>query len=153
MSSLRRNAVLTRLLSTGAGQASDAGIAALRVSLGLLVATLHGWHKIGQGWQHLTTGTEWPLLHDTAQLGFPMAAVFAALAASSQFFGGWLLALGAGTRVAAVLVASTMWMATLFNLRTGGPDVQLAALFALVTSAFVLAGGGRWSIDRYLEGA
>lgn len=79
-----------------------------------------------------------------------MPIVFATLAALGQLIGGWLLALGAGTRLAALVVAATMWTAMVFNLQTGGPDAQLAALYALATSAFVLAGGERWSIDRYL---
>jgi putative oxidoreductase len=93
------------------------------------------------------------LLHDTVQLGFPLPVLFTILAALSQFVGGWLLVIGAYTRVAALMVASTMFTATVFNIQTGGPDVQLAGLYALVSVAFVLVGGGRWSIDRYLEGA
>lgn len=142
--------LLQRVLSTDPTvQVSEAGIAVLRIVTGLLVATLHGWHKVVQGWQYLTAGSDWPLLHDTIQLGFPLPGVFAALAALSQFFGGWFVAIGAWTRVAALLVASTMFTALLFNLQTGGPDAQLAGLYALVTGAFVLAGGGRWSIDTH----
>ena len=90
------------------------------------------------------------MLHDTVQLGFPLPVVFAALAALSQFVGGWLLAIGACTRIAAFLVASTMVTALVFNLQSGGPDAQLAGLYALVTGTFVLTGGGRWSVDRRL---
>jgi hypothetical protein len=39
--------------------------------------------------------------------------------------------------------------ALVFNLRTGGPDAQLAGPYGLVTGAFVLAGGECWSIDRH----
>ena len=129
-------------------QVSEATVAVLRIAIGLLVASLHGWHKVVDGWQHLTAGSDWPLLHDTLQLGFPLPGAFATLAALSQFFGGWLLAIGALTRIAALLVASTMFTAVVFNLQTGGADTQLAGLYGLVTAAFVLAGGGRWSIDR-----
>jgi putative oxidoreductase len=127
---------------------SQAGLVGLRIIAGLLVATLHGWHKVVQGWQYLAAGTDWPLLHDTVQLGFPSPIMFATLAALSQFVGGWLMALGAWTRVAAFLVASTMFTAMMFNLRTGGPDAQLAGLYCLVSGAFVLIGSGRWSVDR-----
>jgi len=146
--------VVWQLLSTDAyDPLSQVGLAALRITAGVLVATFHGWHKVVQGWQYLTAGSDWPLLHDTVHLGFPLPVLFTVLAALSQFVGGWLLVFGACTRVAAFLVASTMLTATMFNLQTGGPDVQLAGLYALVTGAFVLIGGGRWSIDRYLATA
>jgi putative oxidoreductase len=145
---------LRRLLSTDTEAVlPQVGLAALRIIVGILVATFHGWHKVVQGWQYLTAGSDWPLLHDTVQLGFPLPVLFTVLAALSQLVGGWLLVFGACTRVAAFLVASTMLTATVFNLQTSGPDVQLAGLYALVTGAFVLIGGGRWSIDRYLETA
>jgi len=145
---------LRRLVSTDTeAMFPQVGLAALRIIVGILVATFHGWHKVVQGWQYLTAGSDWPLLHDTVQLGFPLPVLFTVLAALSQLVGGWLLVFGAGTRVAAFLVASTMLTATVFNLQTGGPDVQLAGLYGLVTGAFVLIGGGRWSIDRYLENA
>jgi putative oxidoreductase len=75
----------------------------------------------------------------------------AGLAATSQFAGGVLLLIGAFTRVAAFFVASTMLTALVFNLRTGGPDAQLAGLYALVAAAFILTGGGRWSVDHALS--
>ena len=144
--------VVRRLLCTDTEDPlSQVGLAGLRIIVGVLVATFHGWHKIVQGWQYLTAGSDWPLLHDTVRLGFPLPVLFTVLAALSQLVGGWLLVFGAYTRVAAFMVASTMFTATVFNLQTGGPDVQLAGLYALVTGAFVLIGAGRWSIDRYLE--
>jgi len=149
-----RGSVVWRLLSTDTDDPlSQGGLAGLRIIAGLLVATLHGWHKVMQGWHYLTAGSDWPLLHDTVRLGFPLPVLFTVLAALSQLVGGWLLVFGACTRVAAFLVASTMLTATVFNLQTGGPDVQLAGLYALVTGAFVFIGGGRWSIDRYLDTA
>ena len=143
-----------RLVSTDTeAMFPQVGLAGLRIIVGILVAVFHGWHKVVQGWQYLTAGSDWPLLHDTAQLGFPLPVLFTILAALSQFLGGSLLVVGAYTRVAALMVASTMFTATVFNVQTAGPDVQLAGLYALVSLAFVLIGGGRWSIDRYLEGA
>jgi putative oxidoreductase len=145
------SSVVRRLLSTeSAAPSFQIGLAALRIITGLLVATLHGWHKVVEGWYYATTGADWPLMHDTVALGFPLPAVSAAVAAISQFAGGWLLAIGAFTRVAAALIAATMVTALAFNLQVGGPDAQLAGLYALVTGAFTLIGGGAWSVDRSL---
>jgi putative oxidoreductase len=127
---------------------ADRGVTAVRVVFGLLVATLHGWHKLVDGWRYFTNGADWPLLHDTVQLGLPYPLLFAMAATLSQFAGGWLLVAGAATRIAAFMVAVTMTTAVWFNLSTNGPDVQLAGLYALVAAAFVAIGGGRWSLDR-----
>lgn len=126
----------------------EIGIALLRVSIGLTVAYLHGWHKVSDGWHYFADGGDWPLLHDTMQLGAPLPVVFTVVAAASQFAGAGLLAAGAATRLSAFMVSATMLGAVAFNVTTGGPDVQLAALYALVTGAFVVIGGGGWSVDR-----
>jgi uncharacterized membrane protein YphA (DoxX/SURF4 family) len=129
---------------------TEIGVVALRVSIGLAVAYLHGWHKVIDGWHYFVDGADWPLLHDTVQLGAPLPVVLTVIAAASQFAGAGLLACGAATRLSAFMVSATMLGAVAFNVKTGGPDVQLAALYALVTGAFVVIGGGRWSVDRML---
>ena len=48
------------------------------------------------------------------------------------------------------LLDTPMVTALLFNLQTGGGDVELAGRYALLTGGFVLAGGGRWSVDAYV---
>ena len=125
--------IVGRLLSTDNSEpVAESGIALLRIATGIVVAALHGWHKVVDGLHYATTGTHWPLLDDTVAMGFPLPIVFTGLAAIGQFVGGCLLAIGAYTRIAAVLVASTLLTALVFNLRTGGPDAQLAGLYALV---------------------
>jgi putative oxidoreductase len=118
-----------------------------------MVAVLHGWHKVAGGLQYAQLGSHWPLLDDTVAMGFPAPVLFTAVAAAIQLLGGLMLALGLCTRIVALLVASTLATALVFNLQTGGPDAQLAGLYALVTGAFVLIGGGRWSLDRRVSGA
>lgn len=150
-SDAQRPSLVQRVLSVDTENTlSQAGLAGLRIAAGVLVAILHGQHKVVEGWQYATAGTDWPLMHDTIALGFPLPALSATVAALSQFAGGWLLAVGAFTRVAAFLIAATMVTAIAFNLRMGGPDAQLAGLYALVCGAFVLIGGGWWSVDHVL---
>lgn len=146
--------LLQRMLSTDLNtRPVEAAVTLLRVLTGLLIAGLHGWHKVVQGWAYLTDGSDWPLLHDTIRLGFPMPIASSIAAAMIQLFGGSLLATGLFTRPAAFLVATTLCTATVFNLQTGGPDAQLASLYALVTAAFAIIGGGRWSLDRRWMGS
>jgi putative oxidoreductase len=110
----------------------------LKVSVGLMIAGLHGLHKVVDGFQYLTAGRDWPLLRDTVQLGFPLPVVFASAAAVIQLAGGLLIAAGAFTRPAALLVLITMLTAVVFNVQTGGPDAQLASLYALAMSTVAL---------------
>ena len=141
--------IVRRLLSTDVSDPmAETGIATLRVATGVTIATLHGWHKVAGGWDYFTTGAPWPLLKDTIVMGFPFPVLFTAIAAGIQLIGGCLLAIGALTRLAAFFLASTVVTALIFNLVTGGPDAQLAGLYVLITGAFVLIGGGRWSVDR-----
>jgi putative oxidoreductase len=133
-----------------ASPAAAAGITLLRLLTGAVVLVVHGWHKVVDGLAYLTAGADWPLLHDTTALGFPAPAVFASLAALTQFAGGGLLAVGAFTRPTALAISGTMAVAVLFNLQQAGPDVQLAALYTLVATSFVLIGGGPWSVDAWL---
>src|SRR4051794_6434389 len=114
---------------------AEAGIALLRIATGAIIAVLHGWHKVAGGWQYARLGSHWPLLDDTVAMGFPLPIVFTAVAAAIQLAGGVMLALGLCTRVAALLVASTLLTALVFNLQTGGPDAQLAGLYTLVTGS------------------
>ena len=111
----------------------------LRVTAGLIIAFLHGWHKVVGGYQYLSTGQDWPLLRDTVALGFPLPVVFAVIAALVQFVGGLLIAAGIATRPAAALVAFTMVTAFIFNVQTGDPDTQLAGLYALIAIALAIA--------------
>ena len=136
---------MAAVLDNGGAEVADTGVVALRTAIGLLIATLHGWHKVVDGWRYATTGADWPLLNDTIEMGFPAPIVFATAAALSQFIGGCLLAAGLLTRVAAALVSATLLVAVAFNIQTSGPDAQLAAVYALVSGSFVLIGGGRFS--------
>ena len=119
---------------------SQLALVILRVSTGLMITGLHGAHKIVDAYRYFSLGREWPLLQDTIQLGFPFPVVFASAAAIVQFVGGLLIAGGALVRPTAWLVAVTMVSATVFNLRFGGSDAQLAGLYALVSATIAMVG-------------
>src|SRR5688572_30631406 len=112
-----RDTVAGYVFADGTHPFAEGGVAALRVTTGVLVVALHGWHKVIQGWHYAQSGQDWPLLHETVRLGAPAPVLFAAAAAFSELVAAALLAAGALTRPAALLVAATMGTAVLFNLR------------------------------------
>jgi putative oxidoreductase len=141
----------------------DAALLLLRLS-GLGLAWAHGIPKL----LALAAG-ERRFIEGVANLGFPAPAAFAWAAALSETVGGILVALGLFTRVSAGFAAVTLFVAAfvrhhahghlLSNLRVrpasedtlkawGNPE--LALLYVAVMLALVLAGGGRFSLDRLL---
>jgi uncharacterized membrane protein YphA (DoxX/SURF4 family) len=79
------------------------------------------------------------------QVGVPSPAVMAPLVAAVEFFGGLALLLGAGTRVASLLLVVVMVVAVLsvtINVGfAGGYDVNLALLGGLL--CLLLSGPGK----------
>jgi putative oxidoreductase len=87
------------------------------------------------------------------ELHFPMPLLMAFLAKGAEFAGGIFLIPGLFTRVAASLIAFTMFVATItanlgenFNI-DGGFTISYC-LFALI---FLLWGGGKYSVDYLLS--
>ena len=88
-----------------------------------------------------------------SKLGLP--ASLALVAGLVEFFGGLALALGLGTRVVALLVAGLMFVAAIkvhlgagFFWTAGGYEYPL--MWGLVALAFVVRGGGRYSLDALI---
>ncbi|MCG3205690.1 MAG: hypothetical protein KCHDKBKB_02412 [Elusimicrobia bacterium] len=116
------------------------GLLCLRIFLGLGMA-YHGYGKVFGG--HITLLTE-----GLAGMGFPLPVVFAWLAALAEFGGGLCIALGIGTRIAALFVFVTMAVA-FFVAHAKDPFQvkELAYLYGAGALSLILTGGGRFSID------
>ena len=129
--------------------ARDALLLVARVLLGVVLIA-HGAQKF---FSYGIAGTA----ASFAQMGVPLPAVSATFAAVVELVGGAALILGAGTVVAALLVALNMLGAFLFVHAGNGVFVD-AGGFELVAAigagAVVLAavGAGRFSVDHVLAG-
>jgi putative oxidoreductase len=118
----------------------------LRVSAGLMIFYIHGWHKLKDGIAHLLNGTPWKLAEEVAEMHFPAPVASAFAATSVQFICSLFLVAGLLTRVNAALLAGALCVAILQNV-LARRDPQLAILYVLIMVALVFLGGGRFSVD------
>lgn len=122
---------------------ADLALAGLRIFVGLSLMLVHGTGKIP-----VSDG----FIEHIESLGFPMPAVFAWAAAFSEYLGALLLALGLFTRPAALMVASTMFVAAFVN---HGDDpfavAEKAYLYLAIALVFGVLGSGRFGIDSMIR--
>jgi putative oxidoreductase len=141
---------------------SDAALLILRLS-GLGLALAHGWPKM----ERFLSGQAAPFVEGVSALGFPYPTVFAWAAAVAELVGGFLIAFGLLTRVAAGFAAFTMFVAAFLRHKLlqqtlaffgvnpvseevleGWGSPERAAVYLLIFLALMLTGGGRFSLDR-----
>lgn len=124
-------------------QSADAGLLVLRVTLGLSMLLLHGWDKL------MKFGEKAPGF--MSLFGVVPPTVGFGLAVFAEVFCSALLVLGFLTRFAALNLAITMSVA--FFVAHGavlkGPGSgELALVYLAGFVTLLLAGGGRYSLDR-----
>jgi putative oxidoreductase len=129
----------------------ELGLLIIRLVVGGLLAA-HGAQKLF-GWfgGHGLQGTGGFF----EQLNMRPGRHMAMAAGSAELFGGALLAVGLVTPLAAVLIASTMLVASLTAHGGKGPFAtnggwELPAINAAVAIGLAFNGAGRWSIDHAL---
>jgi putative oxidoreductase len=127
----------------------ELGLFIIHVTVGLLVAA-HGAQKLfgafdGPGIEGMGGALE--------SMGMRPGRHLALAAGGSEFFGGLLLALGLATPVAAVLIASTMLVASRTAhagkgafAQNGGWELPLTN--AIVAIGLAFNGAGQWSLDN-----
>ena len=121
----------------------DRGLLLIRIAVGL-VFVMHGGQKLFVFGHAGVTGF-------MASLGLPFPAVNAALIMAVELGGGLALLAGAATRVAAVLIAGAMAVATVTAHLANGfflPNgYEFALTLGLVSLAVAMTGAGRYSVD------
>jgi putative oxidoreductase len=119
----------------------DFGILILRVFAGLSLAVAHGLAKLPPSPQFMTA---------VESLGFPPQAAW--LSTFAETAGGFALAAGLGTRLAAFVIAVNLSVAG-FLQHANDPYLRKELAFILLATAlmFVFVGAGRFSLDRLIK--
>lgn len=117
---------------------------ALRVVLGVIMMA-HGYGKVFGGMERFA--------QNVSNLGFPTFMAY--VAAYSEFFGGLLVILGLGTRIAALFIIGVMTVA-IFKVHwaqglTGQGGFEFPLALGTIAFALVFLGPGPISIDRFLS--
>lgn len=127
----------------------DWGLLVLRVGVGSIFMA-HGWPKLAGG------ASTWEKLgHATKFVGITFAPTFFGfMAATTEFFGGLLVALGLFFRPALALLFMTMAVALSMHLGKGDGYTQWSnsATSAVIFLAMLLTGPGRFRVDAWLRG-
>jgi putative oxidoreductase len=120
--------------------AMSLGLLVLRVGLGALMVAGHGWGKL-VGFTEMAQKFPDPL-GVTPPVSLALA-VFGEVVCSA------LVVLGVYTRLAAIPPLATMAVAAIL-VHAGDPwaDKEMAVLYGLGFLALVIAGGGRFALDR-----
>ena len=130
----------------------DAAMLIFRVTIGFCFV-VHGLGKLGiVGPGNLAGFTSW-----LESMGVPFAAVQARMAMATELVGGLLIAVGLGTRIAALFCLGTMLVATLIGHKGGGylitnnpPGNEYALNLTILMLVLILLGPGIYSLDYLL---
>lgn len=87
-------------------------------------------------------------------LGIPMPVISAYMAGATEFFGGFILLIGTGARLAAIPMVFTMLVASFvahsgFDIQKGGMEYSLT--LAVFLAAIAIGGPGEWTIAKGYE--
>lgn len=139
------NSFLWYILIPGNGELIELVVAGLRIAIGIIMMC-HGIEKFYGGietWRWLGRAME--------NFGiYRLPAFWGFLAACAEFFGGFFLMLGLGTRIATLFLLAVMAVAYTMHRKNGDPFQVYSHTLTLIVIflSFLVMGGGQWSGDH-----
>ena len=129
---------------------NDIAATALRLGSAAMLLYFHGWKKLLGCFNYIIKAEPWPCIDTVANLGFPIPGFFAVMGALAESAGALMLLLGLYTRWVAPVIAFMMLVAVYRHV-TSDMRFEMAVLYFLVALLFAFAGGGKWSVDAWLQ--
>jgi putative oxidoreductase len=126
------------------------GLLILRLGAGLSLGMLFGAEKVRDALLYWTTG-HWSFIDFNRRMGVPAPVLTAYLETLNESLGAFLISIGLVTRYAAVCVAAGFVAAVYYSRRAGEGAWLIAALYAVMFGTLAFTGGGRWSVDGWLQ--
>lgn len=131
------------MFETPRRSARDLGLFFLRAMVGIMMLLGHGWPKLANFSGKMANFPDPLGISSTVSL---------TLAVGAEFFCSILLILGLATRLAAIPLSITMFVAAfVVHAGDGWSHMEPALLYMVVFLAILFAGPGGWSIDAWLD--
>lgn len=124
------------------------GLLLLRFATGSLMCYLHGWSKLFAGtdrWEKLGSGLSQLMGVDILSIPLGFMASFA------ESIAALFITIGFYTRPSAFLLAFTMMVAVSKKIPGGLREAELPLLFLTLSLGILFLGGGRFSVDAFLN--
>lgn len=126
-------------------QLRDSGMLIIRIGVGLIF--------VGHGFLKILGGTQtWIWLGQMMHMNVPWPMVWGLAATASEFLGGFCLAIGFGTRIAAYFISNVMIFAFIHHRVHGDSYMHYSYPLTMLTVmiGFLIAGGGYYSVDAII---
>lgn len=136
------NKYLISLLRSSENTNTGLGLFVLRIAISVFMVSLHGWHKVNN---YSAVLNDFPELISLEPRNGLSMAIFA------EVFCSLFLAFGLFTRIVAIPLCITMFVAALiFNAEQAFIVKEKPLLYFIVYVSLFVMGAGRYSVDRLI---
>jgi uncharacterized membrane protein YphA (DoxX/SURF4 family) len=148
---MRTSVASTDRIVTHQTTGMDAGLLLLRIGAGASLLLMFGIPKIRDSMHAIQTLHQWSFVEFNRRLGLPFPNFVAYCQTLNESVGASFVAVGLLTRLASGVLALGFFVATCCSLKARESAWMLASGYCLMFATLLLAGPGKFSIDRLLK--